>query len=88
MHEYSKIMSISFLGLETTGIKNALKWHIKEHASEIVIVGIMIGLSVSVAMLATGDITEAIDYGFLKSHLCWEIAHFPLVISLAISDYE
>ncbi|MFZ0556326.1 MAG: hypothetical protein WBL68_17910 [Nitrososphaeraceae archaeon] len=60
MHEYSKIMSISFLGLETTGIKNALKWHIKEHASEIVIVGIMIGLSVSVAMLATGDITEAI----------------------------
>ena len=46
-------MSISFLGLETTGIKNAFKWHIREHASEIVIVGIMIAISVCVAMLAT-----------------------------------
>jgi hypothetical protein len=53
-------MSISFLGLETTGIKEALKWYVKTHANEMVIVGIMIGISVSVAIVATGDITEAI----------------------------
>ena len=37
-----------------------IKSYVREHASEMVIVGIMFGISVSIAMLATGDITEAI----------------------------
>jgi hypothetical protein len=58
-------MSINFLSLGTIGIKDVLQWdvlksYIREHASEIVIVGIMFGISVSVAMLATGDFTEAL----------------------------
>lgn len=53
-------MSISFLNLGTTGIKDTLKWHIREHAGEMVIIGIMIGVSVSVAILATGNMTDAI----------------------------
>ena len=53
-------MSINFLGLGTIGIKDVLKSYIREHASEMVIVGIMFGISVSVAMLATGDFTEAL----------------------------
>lgn len=58
-------MSINFLSLGTIGIKDVLQWdvlksYIREHASEMVIVGIMFGISVSVAMLATGDFTEAL----------------------------
>jgi hypothetical protein len=53
-------MSISFLSLGTIGMKNALKSYMREHASEMAIVGIMLGISASVAMLATGDITEAV----------------------------
>ena len=39
---------------------DVLESYIREHASEMVIVGIMFGISVSVAMLATGDFTEAL----------------------------
>ena len=58
-------MSINFLSLGTIGIKDALKWdvlksYVREHASEMVIVGIMFGISVSIGMLATGDFTEAL----------------------------
>jgi glycerol uptake facilitator-like aquaporin len=53
-------MSINFLGLGTIGIKDVLKSYVREHASEMVIVGIMFGISVSIAMLATGDFTEAL----------------------------
>lgn len=58
-------MSINLLSLGTTDIKDVLKWDVlksyaREHASEMVIVGIMFGISVSVAMLATGDFTEAL----------------------------
>jgi hypothetical protein len=53
-------MSISFLGLGTSGIKDTLKWHIRDHAGEMVIVGIMIGISVSIAILATGNMMDAI----------------------------
>jgi hypothetical protein len=61
-------MSINFLSLGTVGIKDVPKWgilksYVREHASEMVIVGIMFGISVSVAMLATGDITEALARG-------------------------
>ena len=58
-------MSINLLSLGTNGIKDVLKWDIlksyaREHASEMVIVGIMFGISVSIALLATGDFTEAL----------------------------
>jgi hypothetical protein len=58
-------MSINLLSLGTVGIKDVLKWDIlksyaREHANEMVIVGIMFGISVSVALLATGDFTEAL----------------------------
>jgi glycerol uptake facilitator-like aquaporin len=53
-------MSINFLSLGTTGIRDLLKSYVKEHTSEMVIVGIMFGISVSIAILATGDFTEAL----------------------------
>ena len=58
-------MSINLLSLGTTGIKDVLKLdvlksYVREHASELVIVGIMVGISVSVALLTTGDFTEAL----------------------------
>ena len=61
-------MSINILNLGTIGIKDAFRWDVfksyaREHASELVIVGIMFGISVSVAMLATGDFTEALARG-------------------------
>ena len=61
-------MSINFLSLGTIGIKDVLKWdvlksYIREHASEMVIVGIMFGISVGIGMLATGDFTEALARG-------------------------
>jgi hypothetical protein len=61
-------MSINLLSLGTTGIKDVLKLdvlksYVREHANEMVIVGIMFGISVGVAMLATGDFTEALARG-------------------------
>ena len=58
-------MSINLLSLGTTGLKDVLKLdvlksYVREHASELVIVGIMFGISVGVAILATGDFTEAL----------------------------
>ncbi|MGC2308713.1 MAG: hypothetical protein WA461_09930 [Nitrososphaeraceae archaeon] len=53
-------MSISILKLGTGGIKDAFKWYVKEHASEMAIVGVMVAISATVAILATGDFTEAI----------------------------
>jgi hypothetical protein len=58
-------MSINLLSLGTTGIKDVLRWDVlkcyaREHTSEIVILGIMFGISLGIAMLATGDFTEAL----------------------------
>jgi glycerol uptake facilitator-like aquaporin len=53
-------MSINFLGLGTIGTRDVLKSYVREHASKMVIIGIMFGISVGVAVLATGDITEAV----------------------------
>ena len=58
-------MSINLLSLGTTRIKDVLKLdvfksYVREHANEMVIVGIMFGISVGIAMLATGDFTEAL----------------------------
>ena len=58
-------MSINLLSLGTSGIKDVLNWNVlksyaREHTNEMVIVGIMLGISVSVAILATGDFTEAL----------------------------
>lgn len=58
-------MSINLLNFGITEIKDILEWnvlkgYVREHASEMVVVGIMFGISVSVAMLATGDFTEAL----------------------------
>jgi hypothetical protein len=53
-------MSINFLGLGTIEIKDVLKSYVREHANEMVIVAVMLGISVSVAILATGDFTEAL----------------------------
>ena len=53
-------MSISILKIGTTGIKNSFKSYVREHASEIVIVGVMFAIGVGVALLATGDLSEAI----------------------------
>jgi hypothetical protein len=53
-------MSISILKLGTHGIKDTFKWYVRAHANEIAIVGVMVAISVTVAILATGDITEAL----------------------------
>jgi hypothetical protein len=53
-------MSISILKLGTGGIKDAFKWYVRTHANEVAIVGVMVAISVTVAILATGDITEAL----------------------------
>jgi hypothetical protein len=58
-------MSINLLSLGTIGIKDVLKWDVlksyaREHTNEMVIVAIMFGISVSVAMLATGEFTEVL----------------------------
>ena len=58
-------MSINLLNFGIIEIKDILEWnvlkgYVREHASEMVVVGIMFGISVSVAMLATGDFTEAL----------------------------
>jgi hypothetical protein len=56
-------MSISILKLGTTGIKDAFKWHVREHSGEIAIVGVMVAIGVGVALLATGDISQAFAGG-------------------------
>ena len=53
-------MSISILKLGTTGIKDEIKWYVRAHANEMAIVGVMIAIIVTVAILATGDITQAL----------------------------
>lgn len=52
-------MSISILKLGTTGIKDSLKWYVREHSGEIAIIGIMVVIGIGVALLATGDFSEA-----------------------------
>jgi len=52
-------MSIK-LGLKTTGMKHLVGSYIREHSSEIAIVGIMTTVLVGVAALATGDIMHAL----------------------------
>jgi hypothetical protein len=52
-------MSISTLKLGTTGIKDSFNWYVREHSGEIAIIGIMVGIGIGVALLATGDISEA-----------------------------
>jgi succinate dehydrogenase hydrophobic anchor subunit len=54
-------MSIK-LSLGTTGMKEVIGTYIREHSSEIAIVGIMTTVLVGVAALATGDITHALAY--------------------------
>lgn len=56
-------MSISILKLGTTGIKDSFKWYVREHANEIAIVGIMFVIGVGIALVATGDISQAIARG-------------------------
>jgi hypothetical protein len=56
-------MSISILTLGTTGIKDAIKWHLREHSSEIMIVGIMVTIGIGIGVLATGDIMEGLAKG-------------------------
>jgi hypothetical protein len=53
-------MSISFLNLGTSGIKELVKYYVREHASEIAIIGVTFAIAIGVAVLATGDLGEAI----------------------------
>jgi hypothetical protein len=53
-------MSISILKLGTTSLAHSFKWYVREHTNEIAIVGTMFAISVGIALLATGDISEAI----------------------------
>jgi hypothetical protein len=52
-----RIMSIK-LSLRTAGLKELMGSYIREHSSEIAIVGIMTTVLAGVAVLATGDITQ------------------------------
>lgn len=47
------------LSLRTAGLKDLIGSYIREHSSEIAIVGIMTTVLAGVAVLATGDITQA-----------------------------
>jgi hypothetical protein len=51
-------MPLSALNLGTTGIKDLIGSYIRGHTSEIAIVGIVFAITVSIAILAIGDITE------------------------------
>lgn len=51
-------MSIK-LSLRTAGLKDLVGSYVREHSSEIAIVGIMTTVLAGVAVLATGDITQA-----------------------------
>lgn len=51
-------MSIK-LTLRTAGLKDLIGSYIREHSSEIAIVGIMTTVLAGVAVLATGDFTQA-----------------------------
>ncbi len=55
-------MSIK-LGLRTHGMKDLIGYYIREHTSEMAIVGIMTTVLAGVAVLATGDITQALAHG-------------------------
>jgi hypothetical protein len=51
------------LSLGNTGIKALLGSYIREHRNEIVIFGITTTMLVGVAVLATGDISQALARG-------------------------
>jgi hypothetical protein len=53
-------MSISILNLGTSGVKDLVKCYVREHASELAIIGITFAIAVGVTVLATGDLSEAI----------------------------
>jgi len=40
-----------------------LKLYIRQHSSEMAIVGVMAALSVGIAFLATGDLSQSVDAG-------------------------
>ncbi|MFZ0328695.1 MAG: hypothetical protein WBP64_02630 [Nitrososphaeraceae archaeon] len=56
-------MSIKVLRLGTTGMKQIIGSYVREHGSEIAIVGIMTTVLVGIAALATGDITHVLATG-------------------------
>lgn len=56
-------MSISFLSLGSTGIKDLIRSYVTEHSGEIVIVGIVIAISAGIAFLATGDLSQVVEAG-------------------------
>lgn len=56
-------MSISIFGLGTAGITDRIKYYVREHASEIAIMGIVVAISVGIGVLATGDINQALEAG-------------------------
>ncbi|HEY7107892.1 MAG TPA: hypothetical protein VH415_00540 [Nitrososphaeraceae archaeon] len=53
-------MSIKILRLGTTGIKDILGSYLREHGSEIAIVGVMTAVIVGITAFTTGDIMQAI----------------------------
>ena len=53
-------MSINILNIGTTGIKDLVKSYVREHICEIAIIGITSAIVIGIAVLATGDISEAI----------------------------
>lgn len=60
MYYYLSVMSINILNLGTTGVKDLIGSYVRGHASEMAIVAIVFAISISIAILATGDITEAL----------------------------
>jgi hypothetical protein len=55
-----RIMSIKILRLGTTGIKDILGSYLREHGSEIAIVGVMTAVIVGITALTTGDVMQAL----------------------------
>ena len=58
--QIGKIMSIRFMGFGVGGIKDLVGSYVREHSSEIVIVGVMTAVLVGVTAVATGDILQAL----------------------------
>lgn len=54
------MMSIKILRLGTTGIKDILGSYLREHGSEIAIVGVMTAVIVGITALTTGDVMQAL----------------------------
>lgn len=55
-----RMMSIKILRLGTTGIKDILGSYLREHGSEIAIVGVMTAVIVGITALTTGDVMQAL----------------------------